>query len=271
MLIARVFPRKTRSTPDDDLAFTDGPGLFPPEVDAVHISVAFTWDIPRAEQLAREWQHVAPVEVGGPAFGMRGEDFTPGMYLKHGHIITSRGCPKRCWFCSVWKRDGDVRELAIPDGWCIQDDNILACSEPHVRAVFAMLSRQNRRAEFRGGLEPSMLQDWHINMFASLKSQPSLYFANDTPDDEEPLVIAGSKLLKAGFTNKGHRLRCYVLIGWPRDTMQDAERRLRFTLECGFTPFAMLWRNNRGEQNQEWKAFQRRWARPAIIHAKQAV
>lgn len=266
--IARVFPRRTRSTPDDALAFTSGPGLLPPEVDEVHVSVAFTWDIPRAEELAREWRHVAPVKIDGPAFGTRGEAFIPGMYLKHGHVITSRGCPKRCWFCSVWKREGDIRELPIPEGWSVHDDNLLACSEPHVRSVFAMLARQGRRAEFKGGLEPSMLQDWHVDLLAGLKPRPVCYFANDTPDDAEPLQIAGRKLLAAGFTEASHALRCYVLIGWPRDTMAAAERRLRFTLECGFTPFAMLWKNNRGDSDPSWRAFQRSWVRPAAIYAR---
>ncbi len=31
--IARVFVRRTRATPDDELAFVGRPGLFPPEVD----------------------------------------------------------------------------------------------------------------------------------------------------------------------------------------------------------------------------------------------
>ena len=44
MKIARVFPVRTKATPDDHLAFVDcDPGLFPPAVDEVHISVAFSW------------------------------------------------------------------------------------------------------------------------------------------------------------------------------------------------------------------------------------
>jgi hypothetical protein len=57
--------------------------------------VAFTWDIPWAEELAKHWEHIALVKFGGPAYGTRGEEFTPGMYIKHGYTITSRGCPKK--------------------------------------------------------------------------------------------------------------------------------------------------------------------------------
>ena len=76
----------------------------------------------------------------------------PGLYLKHGYTITSRGCHNNCWFCSVPKREGALRELPINDGWNILDDNLLACSENHIRAVFEMLKRQKHKPEFTGGI-----------------------------------------------------------------------------------------------------------------------
>ena len=53
-------------------------------IDEVHISVAFTYDIPKAEQLYRAWEKLGvPVRIGGPAFGDRmGNTFIPGLYLK---------------------------------------------------------------------------------------------------------------------------------------------------------------------------------------------
>lgn len=99
MKTARVFPRKTKASPDDEYAFFSAPGDSLPDIDEVHVSVTFTYDLPRAEYLAREWAHVAPVKIGGPATGMAGGNFTPGMYLKPGYVITSRGCPNHCWFC----------------------------------------------------------------------------------------------------------------------------------------------------------------------------
>lgn len=158
MRIARVFPRRTSATPCDDLAFVgDPPGLFPPEVDEVHISVAFTWDMEEADRLAKEWRHIAPVKIGGPATGEKGLDFEPGRYLKPGYVITSRGCRNRCWFCSVWRREGDIRELPIRDGWNVLDDNLLATSWGHFVRVCRMLARQKQKPEFTGGLEAAIL------------------------------------------------------------------------------------------------------------------
>jgi hypothetical protein len=61
--LARVFPRRTRATPDDPMAFTEPPGLFPPTAAAVHVSVAFTYDLPRAEWLAKQWERIAPFRM----------------------------------------------------------------------------------------------------------------------------------------------------------------------------------------------------------------
>ena len=266
MKLARVFPRITKATPMDDLAFSGPPDLFTPEVDEVHISVTFTWDKPKAEWLAEQWEHIAPVIVDGPAYRNLDLDFVPGRYMGNGYVITSRGCPQRCWFCDVWKKHPEVHELPIYDGWMLQDDNILACSESHVRAVFAMLKRQPHRPQFYGGLEPSFLQDWHVDLFAWLKPK-QMFFAYDTPDDLEPLIVAGAKLREAGFSR--HQMRCYVLIGWPKDSMDEAENRLHRTLDLGFFPFAMLWKNERGDTDPAWRTFQRGWARPASISKKQ--
>ena len=139
------------------------------------------------------------MKMGGPALGTRGEEFVGGKYIREGYTITSRGCPNKCWFCTVWRRDGHVvRELPIVDGWNILDDNILACSEQHIRKVFAMLKRQKHRAEFTGGLEAKRLKPWHCELLADLKPQ-QMFFAYDTPDDWEPLVEASKILDEHGF------------------------------------------------------------------------
>ena len=91
MRTIRVFPRRTKATPTDDLTYIGYPTMFA-EADEAHISVAFTWDLEEAEHLEKEWRYVAPVTVGGPATAQRGEDFTPGKYLTDGYVITSRGC-----------------------------------------------------------------------------------------------------------------------------------------------------------------------------------
>ena len=265
MRIARVFPTKTKASPDDDLAFFgEPPMLFPPEVDEVHVSVAFEWDKKRAEQLAYQWECVAPVKVGGPAYGDMDGEFEVGKYMKKGYVITSRGCPNKCWFCKVWKNVDGIHELKIQDGYALNDDNILACSRKHIKDVFAMLKRQSKPAEFIGGLEAARLEEWHINIMADMRIK-QMFFAYDTPDDYEPLVRAG-ELLKSININQ-NKARCYVLIGYAKDTFEAAEKRLRDTWKAGFMPFAMLYSAHDRNTDVQWRKFQRLWARPAAIKA----
>ena len=266
--ILRVFPRITNATPFDNMCRFGEPDMFdPPDCDEVHVSVTFSWDIKRGEELRAAWADVHPcVKISGPAYNDRGETFIPGLYLKRGHVITSRGCPNHCWFCLVPHREGDLRELPITEGHTVHDSNLLACSDSHVRAVFDMLDRQPTRPLFVGGLESAILKDWHISALRELRSQ-RLYFAYDTPNDLEPLRDAGKRLQAAGFTRSSH-LYAYVLIGYERDTQEAAERRLLDAWEAGFCPYAMLYHDKNGETQKIWRKFQRKWVRPAIIRKR---
>jgi len=273
--IARVFPRRTKATPDDDLVFINKPPSQPmiqkQEMDEVHVSVAFTWDIPRAEKLARAWEDVGvPVKIGGPAYGQPSGDFVPGLYLKHGYTFTSRGCPNNCKFCSVPGREGGLRELPITEGWNILDDNLLACSEGHIRAVFDMLKRQPQRPIFTGGLEAAQLvqKPWVVDLLRDARPE-RLYFAYDWPGEYEPLVKAGRLLRAGGFTQEGHTLMCYCLIGYgPCDTPLAAEKRLKDAWRAGFMPYAMMYRDKHGQVPDGWKDLYRSWSRPQMVAAQ---
>ena len=269
--VARVFPRRTKATPDDDLVFVNCPptiAMFMDPPTQVHVSCTFTADQRRAEDLAYQWEVLGvPVKVGGPAYGDRGGNFEPGMYLKHGYVITSRGCTKQCWFCDAWKREGPLRELPLTEGWNLLDNNILACSEAHIRKVFAMLAGQPKRPLFTGGLEPSYLRPWHVDLLRDVKAE-RLYFAYDTPDDLEPLVEAGRLLRAGGIATRGDVLKCYVLLGYRGDTFSAAEKRLKDAWRAGFMPYAMLYRDDRGQAPEGWKDFYRTWSRPQMVAAQ---
>jgi len=261
-MIARVFPSKTSATPADALAFVGEPKALIPGLKAVHVSVTFSWDIPEARRLANLWESVqrVPTHIGGPALGDAGNRFVPGMYLKPGYVLTSRGCPNNCWFCVVPKREGPIRELPVADGFNILDSNFLATSSEHQARVFGMLSRQKRRPVFSGGLEARLLTASMALRLRQIGTE-RLYCAYDTPDDLEPLREAGKILQAVGFSKK-HHLFAYVLMGFPRDTEDDFLRRKDETWAAGFMPMAMRWR----DPNQpDWEKLARKWARPAYM------
>jgi hypothetical protein len=259
MKLIRVFPRKTTATPDDaDVRFMP-PTLFD-EADEIHISVSFEWDKKIGEQLERAWRYVGKTFIGGPAFGNRGGEFEPGKYLKYGYVITSRGCPNKCWFCQAWKNEGELRELEVKNGWIVQDNNLLATSRKHQVKVFEMLLRQSEKARFTGGFEATRFTEWHRDWMIKLKPM-TILFAYDSPEDYEPLRNA-AKLCEP---LKSHSVRAYVLIGYPKDTIENAEKRLQQMIDLGIMPHAMLY-NRRPEK--EWRRFQREWANSIIVGSK---
>ncbi len=269
MRIARVFPRRTAMTPIDKDAYVGLPDMFMPKYDEVYISVAFTWDLERAYRLAHEWKpYCTTVMVNGPACGLRGEEFKPGLFLKKGVTITSRGCPNNCSFCFVPKREGKIRELPIMQGNIIQDNNLLACSKPHIRDVFKMLKSQ-RQIDFNGGFEASRVTGEIVEELRGLKIH-QMWLAYDKPGAEKSLVKAVQRLKKYFSREK---IRCYVLIGYKGDTIEKAEARLKRAWEIGTKPFAMRfrtpdtkWQGTFLYKERAWNLLARQWTRPAIFY-----
>ncbi len=261
----RVFPRRTKWTPDDELAFVGDPPLFRPEDDEVFVSCLFTWDIPEAERLRKAWmQFYTTVWLYGPAFGSRGNEFKPGVFVKKGVTITSRGCCWKCPWCFVHKREGNIRELPIMEGWIIQDNNLLACTRTHVQAVFDMLSMQKEPIKFSGGLDGRFLRQWHIDQLKKLKIK-ELWFACD--DNEGLRSLESVAELTSDFPIS--KKRCYVMIGFNHETLLEAENRLERVYQMGFLPFSQLYQpRERINYSKEWRNLNRKWSRPAAYRTK---
>lgn len=271
----RVFPRRTTATPSDDGVRFGPPNIWDRKqgVDEVHISVIFTLDKDRAEQLAEVWREIAgKVKVDGPAYINAGGDFTPGLYLKPGDVITSRGCPNKCWFCRVWRTEGhEIRELEVKDGYNVRDNNLLACSREHIEAVFDMLERQPYKARFTGGLEAARLEHWHIERLLNLHPNTA-WFSYDKAEEWEPLVRASEMFLQHR-KNVPSWASCYVLMGWPKDTMEAADRRCEKVVELGFQPHAMLYDEGvhwREPEKSQWRNLKNEWNSQININKRKA-
>jgi len=277
--IVRVFPRRTKATPVDDLAFIGEPplpGIRPPAKGdmAIHISVAFTWDLPLAWRLRDEWQAAYPcakVLVGGPAIGWPAPgEFAPGLYVKPGYVVTSRGCPNRCPFCLVPEREGPWRPLAIKDGWDVLDNNLLAGPPSHVCEVLDMLARQPHPARFTGGLEAARMTPEWAKRITALRLGAA-YTAYDRPAQKEAVERAVNLLLAAGGWVEGtgrRKIGVYVLVGFDGDSEREAVGRLEWVKSLGATPFPMIYRppiNHKDPAQEFLKRRLRRWMRPTSI------
>jgi len=259
----RVFPHKTKWTPDDDLSFIGWPPLFRPDDQPVRISVAFTWDIELGQRLKKAWSmYYRDVQLGGPAFDDPGGDFVSGRFIKNGVTITSRGCPKRCPWCFVPKREGPIRELPIIDGNIVQDNNLLACSKSHILKVFDMLQSQ-KTVKFSGGIDSTLLKEWHRPLFDSINLY-EIWLACDSWASVSPLKKAAGILDGIPIDKK----RCYVMIGFNGETLAQAESRLETVYELGFLPFCQLYKSDKNiVYDNNWKSLARKWSRPAAYRS----
>jgi hypothetical protein len=249
------------------MAFVGDPPLWRPEADELHISVTFTWDVREATRLLQEWRHYYPVvKIGGPAYGGCSDGFTPGLYVKPGVTFTSRGCNNDCPWCLVSKREGRLALLPIMPGWIINDNNFLQTPRLHRMRVYEMLAGQKQGAVFAGGLQASLVTEEIAAEFRDIRIR-DVFLAADTERALGPLERAVSRLSFLGR----ERMRCYVLVGWNGETIEDAERRLRRVWEIGAMPFAQLYQPEelrKVEYGSEWKALQKTWSRPAAMKAE---
>jgi hypothetical protein len=272
-MLARVFTRKTNATPDDAYAFVGlPPENLPEDITEVAVSVSFSYDLDEAERLYDAWSKVTPAKIGGPATGMRGEEFVPEKFLKKGYVVTSRGCNGSCWFCEIPRREGPVRELPVREGVNVLDDNLFACSDSHILKVFKMLEGQKalrRRTFFTGGLEAARITAWHVGLLKKLRPK-EIFFGCDS-DEKFYHLSEAVKLFREADYFSHSTLRAYVIIGYRGDTLEDAERRLRRVKDIGVCPMAMLYRDLSGsviQPEKNWRTLQRLWARPALIYGK---
>ena len=260
--LIRVFPRRTSCTPCDDMAFIGPPPLSLPYADEVHVSATFIWDKAPAEYLEAAWSQYYPVvKLGGPAFDSPADDFVPGLYVRRGVTFTSRGCPRRCPFCLVPRREGTLRLLdPIPEGHMIQDNNFLACPKAHREKVYAMLRRQRRAAVFTGGLDGRLVTDEIAEELGTIRIR-SVFLACDSPAQIKPLIEAANLLAYLGR----NKLRCYVMVGFRGETIGKAQERLQAVWDAGCLPFCQLYQppERRLVYPQEWRNMQRLWSRPA--------
>ncbi len=269
MKVARVFPTKTKFSPTDQHVYFDEPGLFTPHYDKALISVSFTWDILKAERLAKAWYRRAnDVLIGGPAItGESREPFESGKFLKPGITITSRGCnkvgngPGYCRGCRVSK--GLIEFENFPEGNIIQDNNLLQCSDDHIGEVLKMLETQ-RRIKFTGGLDKYLLTKQFAAAIKGLSIE-QIFLACDNLSELDVLKNAVVILNEAGFNR--HKIYCYTVIG---KNMQEDESKCRRIWEAGAVPFAQLYRDPEGKikYTAYYKEFACAWSRPAIIYTR---
>lgn len=167
------------------------------------------------------------------------------IYPKCGHAIgfLTRGCIRRCPWCIVPKKEGQIRpyrtwrEIKRPDTPDIvfMDNNVLAC-EYGLEQIEDM-GGKNVRVDFNQGLDARLITDDVARALAQLRWIKFIRMSADTDAMLDVVLTAIDRLGRYGV--KPWRVFVYVLV----QDVESAERRVVALRNVGANPFAQPYRD----------------------------
>lgn len=134
---------------------------------------------------------------------------------KESYGFLTRGCIRRCEWCVVPEKEGDIRAVAdIRDiagdrkSVVLMDNNFLAANSHFVKTQLNIIIQNKIRVDFNQGLDARLVYDNVANLLAQIKWIDYPRFACDTQVMIQPVKNAITKIRKHGYTG---RVFVYVL------------------------------------------------------------
>lgn len=177
----------------------------------------------------------------------------------HAIGFLTRGCIRKCPWCIVPKKEGQIRpyqtwqEIKRPDSRDIvfMDNNVLACQ--HGLEQIEDMGGKNVRVDFNQGLDARLITDDVAKMLSKLKWIRQIRMSADTDAMLDVVLTAIDRLGEYGV--RPYRVFVYVLV----QDVESAERRVIALRKVGADPFAQPYRDFTA--NTEPPLEQRRFAR----------
>ena len=188
-----------------------------------------------SSQLPNEVEHIMPDYSLYPD-----QNFSMG--------FTSRGCIRKCPWCIVPSKEGEIRPWAnIYEFWDrrhkeikLLDNNILA--SPNWNETAELLIKEQVRTDFNQGLDIRLVDDKVAYQLSKIKTK-QLRFAFDHIGIEAQLRQGIAHLLKADI--KSRHLSFYVLIGFRGDAGWD---RMKLLQSYNVDVYPMLYKDETGKE-----------------------
>lgn len=198
------------------------------------MSIVFTWDLPRAKEIATAHGDRKKVIAGGPAVMLMPDylqgvatirETTPFPALSMFNpmaAFTTRGCVNQCSFCAVPRTEGAFRELDhFEVRPLICDNNLSAASKKHFDRVIDCLKQAGFPAvDINQGLDARLFTNHHASRLAELKGI-KIRFAFDSVANEKEVVRAIERARRHGLND----ITCYAICGHG-DTVEETLYRL---------------------------------------------
>jgi hypothetical protein len=196
------------------------------EADKIYVSCIF----PENKGLCYEWEGIA--EIGGTGYDIKKTlpEEIENVKPKINYGFTTRGCPRRCFFCFVPMKEGNIRVIGdIYDLWdgmskelIIMDNNILALPE-HFFKIAGQLKKEKLKVDFNQGLDHRLVTDEIAKELLSLNHKKEIRFAFDDIAYKKTVLKALEILRRNGM--KDWKTRWYVYVS-EKDTYETAFERL---------------------------------------------
>lgn len=184
-----------------------------------------------------------------PDYSLYGIDYSVG--------FLTRGCIRKCQWCVVPSKEGDIRAHADIEEFCRHDKAILldnnVLSSPHGISQIEKIARLGIKVDFNQGIDARLIDDDIARLFGRVKWLSPVRLACDTLAQIKDIERAVELLRWHNCTPS--RYFCYVLV---RD-MEDAIKRVRLLKKLYLSPFAQPYIDPDGTPATEEQRHFARW------------
>lgn len=238
------------------------------KVDKAYAAVIFDWNRNKAKRLlpygveigGTGWDLVKnlPDEINSmmPDYSIYGIDYGMG--------YTSTGCIRRCPFCVVWRKEGEVKEVCMPvdllnenKELVLLDGNFLA--SPKWEEKSKQIIDNGIHIDFTQGLDLRLVDEKKAEYIAAMKHKKRIHFAWDDVKTETQIRAGLELLLKNGI--HPDKISLFVLCNYDSTFDQDLHR-VNTLIGYGVNPYVMIY--DRKKAPHEIKALGR-WCNRAQI------
>lgn len=170
----------------------------------------------------------------------------------------TRGCPNRCPWCIVPKKEGGIRAYSDIEDWLdgrkeavIMDNNIIA--HQHGLAQMEKIATIGIRVDINQGIEAGRITPEIASLLSRMKFSRYIRIACDTRAALPSVETAVERMKSASI--RPDKVFCYVLV----KDVDDALYRIERLRQLGVQPFAQPYRDftNNIEPTQEQKRLAR--------------
>ncbi len=219
--------------------------------DKVYASVIFTKSMPKFDK--DYLTHRPGIEVGGTGYDLM-KVLPPeidGMRLRINYGFTTRGCIRKCKFCFVPEKEGNIKAVGdiyevwdgISDQVILFDNNILALPL-HFEKICNQLTKEKLKVDFNQGLDIRLLTPSVCELLNGLRLSNGIRFAFDHPNQEE-MIRNKVAMLRKHYKRK--YIFFYVLVGFDT-TFEEDMGRLEVIKELGCRAYVMRHENTPEEK-----------------------